>query len=133
MREYTASPANARADRSWRKRVAAAVLAAAALALAAPQVSSAANSPLPVIAGPSAALSGYATPRIVLPRGRTLIFRNFDVTFHNVVSKTPNLFASALIGLGKNAKVAGTQSLKSGSYDFICTLHSAMKGVLIVR
>lgn len=57
---------------------------------------------------------------------------------HNVVSVDDGpdggpLFASPLVDPDENAEVEGTQYLESGSYRFVCTIHSGMEGNLQVE
>ena len=95
---------------------------------------SAAENPVRIIAGPGATIVNYATSRVVYLKGRTLTFTNLDAAPHNVVSKPAGLFSSKLIGLGQSTPVNGVKNLKKGkNYTFVCTLHGAMKGQLLVR
>jgi len=74
----------------------------------------------------------FATPRVVVIKGNPAVFHNFDTVLHNVTS-TQGLFASATIGLGKSSTIAAVANLAPGTYNFVCSLHPAMKGQLIVR
>ena len=90
-----------------------------------------------VLAGPGAYITNYATPVMAIQRGTRLSFLNEDLPQHDVVAVDlgPNgapLFASALIGIGEEAAVTGTDALKSGSYAFYCTIHPGMRGTLYV-
>ena len=74
---------------------------------------------------------------MAIQRGTRLSFLNEDLPQHDVVAVDlgPNgapLFASALIGIGEEAAVTGTDALKSGSYAFYCTIHPGMRGTLYV-
>jgi polyvinyl alcohol dehydrogenase (cytochrome) len=76
----------------------------------------------------------YLTPAVVAAKGDSLLFRNLDpLAQHNIVSDTPGLFASPLIGQNQTATVAGVPSLPVGTYAFHCTLHAWMKGALRVQ
>ncbi len=89
-----------------------------------------------VVAGPGGAGAGYATPVAVAQRGKAAVFRNLDIVAHDVVSVRRNssgpLFRTPLIGLNKEAVIAGVPSLPVGNYAFFCTLHTNMKGFLRV-
>src|SRR5204863_547490 len=63
-------------------------------------------------------------------QGEKLTFTNMDAVSpgkHNVTSNAKNgdkpLFASETIGNGQESEVVGARQLKTGSYDFICTIH----------
>ncbi|MDQ1694746.1 MAG: hypothetical protein QOJ03_99 [Frankiaceae bacterium] len=108
---------------------------------------------LTVVSGPQAQSYGYLTPEIVMQRGGTLKYANFDVVRHNVVQdvaadhkslrkkakwcrqfkrgKCP-LFWSPLIGVTQSTTVLGVSHLRAGTYSFYCTLHPGMKGKLLV-
>jgi polyvinyl alcohol dehydrogenase (cytochrome) len=77
-----------------------------------------------------AAAQNYATPTVTLGRGDTLTFNNLDSTAkHDLVGEG---FASPLIGANESAPVAGVEKLAEGQYQFHCTLHGWMQGVLNV-
>ncbi|MDQ1706697.1 MAG: hypothetical protein QOF18_3063 [Frankiaceae bacterium] len=106
-----------------------------------------------VVSGPQAQSYGYLTPEIVVQRGGSLQYANFDLVRHNVVQdvnadhvarktkakwcsafqrrKCP-LFWSPLVGLSQTTPVLGVSGLKPGTYSFYCTLHPGMKGKLVV-
>lgn len=92
-----------------------------------------------VIAGPVAALNGYLTPVVFVPKGTAATFRNLDpLVRHDVRARragtcSGRLFCTPLISFGGNATVKGVQKLKPGTYDFFCSLHGFMTGRLIVR
>jgi polyvinyl alcohol dehydrogenase (cytochrome) len=112
---------------------------------------------LTVVSGPQAQSYGYLTPEVVVQKGGSLSYANFDVVRHNVVQdvnadghglkrkkaertrwckqfplgKCP-MFWSKLIGLTQQENVLGVSALKSGTYSFFCTLHPGMKGKLVV-
>ena len=110
--------------------------------------------PATAVSGPQAQSYGYLTPQVVVTKGGSLQYTNFDVVRHNVVQdvaadhkalksgtakwcrqfrkhKCP-LFWSPLAGLGQQEMVLGVPRLKSGTYSFYCTLHPGMKGKLRV-
>jgi polyvinyl alcohol dehydrogenase (cytochrome) len=97
------------------------------------------GSDLPIVAGPLAATTGYATPTATAPVGGPLDFSNLDNVQHDVssVETTPAgdpLFRTPLIGLGETVPVEGLDRVESGrSYEFFCTLHPGMRGNLVVR
>jgi len=84
-----------------------------------------------IIAGPGSAITTFYTPRVVITKGGSALFRNFDGAPHNVTS-TAGLFRSVTIGLGGHAAVVGVSALRPGTYAFICTIHLNMKGSLTV-
>jgi plastocyanin len=81
--------------------------------------------------------------------GQAVTLTNADVTSHDIVSKASRpvrvrygkryytvrvpLFRSELAPSGAQKDVKGVASLKPGSYEFFCSLHTAMKGTLIVQ
>jgi len=110
-----------------------------------------------VVSGPQAQSYGYLTPEIVVQKGGSLDYANFDVVRHNVVQDVTGdgkalsrakakhtrwcgqfkrgrcpMFWSKLIGLGQQEQVLGVSALKPGTYSFLCTLHPGMKGKLVV-
>jgi glucose dehydrogenase/plastocyanin len=100
------------------------VLAAALLAL--PGTASAAEQTA------YAAAMNYATPTITIGQGDTLTFSNLDnLAKHDLVGHD-GLFASELIGGGETSPVKGAEKLDPGQYQFHCSLHSWMQGVLNV-
>ena len=90
-----------------------------------------------VIAGPLAQTAGFATPSVTLAEGATLTFTNLDIEAHNVASVAlgpdgQRLFASSNIPTG-SAVVEGSDKLKPGTYEFLCTAHPSMTGSLEVQ
>lgn len=92
----------------------------------------------PVVAGPEASLTGYATPRAVQLTGAQVTLVNADpVAPHDVRSRMlgPDrkpLFKSELAQAGEAVPVVGTENLSPGDYEFYCTLHGLMVGTLTV-
>ena len=79
-----------------------------------------------------AAAMNYATPTINVGQGDTLTFTNLDnLAKHDLVGHDGK-FGSPLIGAGESAPVKGVEALEPGQYQFHCTLHSWMQGVLNV-
>ncbi|HET6403846.1 MAG TPA: hypothetical protein VFH78_04310 [Candidatus Thermoplasmatota archaeon] len=92
---------------------------------------------------------GYAPVVVVADVSGTLTFTNLDIAAHDIIAKqlgpTDNpwcsryvghhfcpLFASPLIGLGKEAVVEGTDQLQPGrTYDFFCSIHHWMTGTIV--
>src|SRR5205807_7574121 len=73
------------------------------------------------------------TPAVLAGQGDTLRFNNLDpLAQHDIVSDTPGLFASPLIGNGQSALVSGVEKLAPATYQFHCTLHSWMHGAIDV-
>ena len=93
----------------------------------------------PIIAGPGAASSSYATPVATTSVGGSMDFVNLDVAKHDVrsVDNGPDgrpLFSTPLIDLGETAPIEGLDRVQSGqSYAFFCSLHPGMRGTLSVR
>lgn len=86
-----------------------------------------------VLSGPGASTAGYLTPFAVAAQGGTLTYTNADIVRHDVVSDQPGLFSSVLISAGQSAEVAGVPALAAGQYGFHCSLHTGMKGTLIIQ
>src|SRR3954469_6572001 len=81
----------------------------------------------------------FAASEYTIDQGEKLTFKNTDAVSpgkHNVTSNAKNgdkpLFASETIPNGQEANVDGAQQLKTGSYDFICTVHPFMQATLKV-
>lgn len=85
----------------------------------------------PIVAGPGAFLTTYATPTATMPQGGSTSFTNGDAVEHDVTSHD-GLFSTPLIGLGEQANVDGVESLQPGSYGFYCSIHPNMEGILEV-
>ena len=77
-----------------------------------------------------AAGMNYATPTINIGKGDTLTFTNLDsLAKHDLLGEG---FASPLLGANETAPVAGVEKLEQGQYQFHCSLHGWMQGVLNV-
>jgi polyvinyl alcohol dehydrogenase (cytochrome) len=93
----------------------------------------------PIVAGPGAASTSYATPVATTAVGGTLEFVNLDLAKHDVQSTElgPNgspLFSTPLIDLGETATVEGLDRVQAGrAYEFFCSIHPGMRGTLNVR
>jgi plastocyanin len=91
------------------------------------------------VAGPSAALTGYLTPVVYVPRGTTATFRNLDsLARHDVLAQKAGTcrgkaFCTPIKDPNQTATVKGVQKLKPGTYPFFCSLHTFMRGQLVVR
>ena len=104
-------------------------------------------------AGPGASFGGYATRVVVVPRGGPLTFVNGDLADHTLTSearlprriakKTPHckaygarscpVFTSPVVPGGESGAVQGLNRVKPGrDYEFMCMIHSGMRGTLIV-
>ena len=76
-----------------------------------------------------------------IDQGEPLAFHNRDAASpgpHNVVASDEGpdgqpLFASKTIENGEDAPVERARQLKTGSYDFICTVHPFMQATLVVN
>src|SRR3954451_20861764 len=79
-----------------------------------------------------AAAMNYATPTVNVGQGDTLTFNNLDTAAkHDLVGHDAS-FGSDLLGGGQSGPVRGVERLSPGQYQFHCTLHGWMKGVLNV-
>jgi plastocyanin len=87
-----------------------------------------------IIALPGATLplGNYATPTVVVRRGNSAVFRNYDIPQHDVDSND-FLFSTPLIGTGKSITIWQVANLPVGKYQFHCSLHSWMKGRILVK
>jgi plastocyanin len=79
----------------------------------------------------------YGTPEITMDQGEKLTFRNNDIAGHDVTANTKGpdgkpLFSTPIINRGESAFVEGSQYLTTGHYQFLCTLHTNMKGTVHV-
>ncbi|MFN2615736.1 MAG: plastocyanin/azurin family copper-binding protein [Thermoleophilaceae bacterium] len=79
----------------------------------------------------------YSPSRVTIDQGEKVVFENDDSVEHNVVSADyapdgSRLFRSDTIGGGLSTSVSGTEYLTTGDYDFFCSLHRGMRGVLSV-
>jgi plastocyanin len=97
-------------------------------------VPAAAHADASIVAGPS---TQYLTTSVSMDQGERLTFYNFDAISHDVSATTNGpdgqpLFKTPLIDLGESAFVEGSEFLTTGSYDFLCTIHSNMQGTLEV-
>lgn len=80
----------------------------------------------------------YANPEIEIDQGEKVTFRNNDAASHDVTAeqKGPDgkpLFASELIDRGKEAEVKGADTLSTGNYPYLCSVHPQMKGQIKVN
>jgi plastocyanin len=66
---------------------------------------------------------------ITVNRGDTIVWRNADPVPHTATAKDAAL-DSGDIGAGQAFRFTAT---KPGRFDYVCALHSTMKGTLIVR
>jgi len=79
----------------------------------------------------------YVPPEVVIETGDSLTYVNADVAVHDVRSVATDvwgdpLFSSRIIAQGQSAPVERVESLGPGDYDFFCTVHPEMEGVLRV-
>jgi outer membrane protein assembly factor BamB/plastocyanin len=91
-----------------------------------------------IVAGPGATSAGYATPVYSIQKGQKLAFRNLDVQLHDVTSKQTGdggqpLFRSPRATGGQAVPVIGAETAETGQYEFFCSIHPGMTGVLTVR
>ena len=79
----------------------------------------------------------FTTTEITMDQGERLVFHNGDTVTHDVTATQQGpdgkpLFATPPVDGGKEAFVEGSQYLTAGHYDFICSIHPNMKGMLHV-
>ena len=79
----------------------------------------------------------YTTQNVTMDQGERLTFLNRDFARHDVTavktgSDNKPLFSTPLIGQNEEVFVEGSQYLTTGSYQFICSVHSNMQGTLNV-
>ncbi|MFZ6005004.1 MAG: cupredoxin domain-containing protein [Actinomycetota bacterium] len=74
----------------------------------------------------------FAPPALSIAQGDNLQLENADVVPHNLRSVDPALFRSDDVPPGATGEVDGVSELEPGQYEFLCTLHPWMRGVLDV-
>ena len=112
-------------------RLAATVAAAFALGALLPGLALADET---ITAGPP---NVYTTPNPTIDQGERLLFRNLDISKHDVTARAKGpdgrpLFSTPLIASGEETVVNGAQYLTAGRYDFFCTIHAGMEATLTV-
>jgi plastocyanin len=125
--------------------------AAAAGLLAGTVGATAAPAPVPsvAVAPPQAAVIGFAVPEVLALQGQAVSFVNADVVAHTLTSVATKpqrirygkkyytirvpLFDSGSVAALGTGDVKGVTGLKPGSYAFYCTMHTGMKGTLVVQ
>ena len=91
-----------------------------------------------IVSGPGAASYGYLTPAMVTSVGGPLTYTNGDIAKHDVISTQMSggqpLFRTKLASHGRDRSREGLDNVESGkSYPFYCSLHTGMKGTLVVQ
>lgn len=85
----------------------------------------------------SQAPNRYVNPDVTIDQGERLTLLNEDRVQHDVTAtETMNgkpLFSTPLLQQGQEELVDGSQYLTTGSYAFVCSIHSNMKGTLTVN
>ena len=109
--------------------------------------------PLPTpalaVAGPEAAVVGFLSPEVIAVQGQAVQFLNADTVGHTITSVASRpvrikygkkyytmrvpLFDSGSVGSFALGVVKGANTLKPGSYPFYCSVHTGMKGTLVVE
>jgi plastocyanin len=87
-----------------------------------------------ITAGPP---SVYVTPSVTIDQGEKITLYNTDVAAHDVLARDlgPDekpLFSSELAALGETVPVTGAESLTTGEYAFLCSIHPQMEGTITV-
>jgi plastocyanin len=132
-----------------RSRRAALLLTAGAVLVMAGGAQAAPPVPAVALTGPQAPTVGFATPTVLTVSGQALTLVNGDTTGHDITSKLTKpaklkfgkkyytiqvpLFRSESVPAGGSAPVVGVDTLKPGSYQFFCSLHTGMTGTLTVQ
>ncbi|WP_371501830.1 cupredoxin domain-containing protein [Kitasatospora sp. NBC_00374] len=70
------------------------------------------------------------TPLTVAP-GTKITVTNQDSTSHTLTSSTPGAFNTGTLSPGQSATI--TAPNQPASYEYICTIHPNMQGILIVQ
>lgn len=73
----------------------------------------------------------YVPGTLTVAPGARLTITNQDVVSHSVTSKTTGLFDSGLIS--KDGTTTLTAPTAKGEYEYYCTIHPSMSGVLVVQ
>lgn len=85
---------------------------------------------------PGSPCEGCPTTPLEIEQGSDVEFTGLDEEKHRVVSKKRQrgrlLFNSAAVANGDSTLMI-TSNLKPGTYDFFCSFHPSMTGVLAVR
>ena len=71
----------------------------------------------------------YERAEYTIDAGERVTFANRDIATHDVAGDG---FRSRLTDPGQNSPVEGAEKLAAGRYPFVCSLHSSMKGTLVV-
>ena len=79
----------------------------------------------------------FTTSEVTMDQGERLTFHNGDTVAHDVTatqkaSDGKPLFSTDTTDAGKETLVNGSQYLTAGHYEFICSIHPNMKGMLHV-
>jgi plastocyanin len=80
----------------------------------------------------------FSNPDVTIDQGEHVTFFNGDLIDEHSVTATGTgrdgrpLFDSGVIRPGAEAPVVGVESLSSGSYPFVCTVHPFMHGTITV-
>jgi plastocyanin len=125
------------------------VAAAGAALVAAPGASAGIPAPALAVSPPQGSTAGFATLQVVAAQGQALQLLNADSVVHTLQSKKTRpvtvkygrkaytvqvpLFDSGPVAGASAGDVKGVLSLKPGSYDFYCGLHTSMTGTLIIE
>ena len=86
----------------------------------------------PIVSGPGAFATNYATPVARCRRAAASRYTQPRRRLTTTCSSADGLFGTPLIGPGQSAPVAGVEALAPGDYGFYCSLHANMRGTITV-
>lgn len=93
----------------------------------------------PILAGPTASATGFATPVMVMQQGGCATFTNTEDMQHDVTSADRDpvtrrpIFSSEYTAVRETKPIRGVENLPAGDYLFACSLHGGMTGTLMIR
>ena len=108
------------------------------------------------VSGPAGQYTTYTVPVLVIKAGDSVDYTNVDIAAHDVIARNTEpwyqgcaangavapsatdpvgscpVFWTTLIGLGRTVPIRDIEDEPQGMYDFYCSIHSNMKGILVV-
>ena len=101
------------------------------------------NRPRPIVAPPSAISLGFFPSSVTISQGGALDFYNLDLAVHDLTIDARDrrgyeIFRSGQVTVSNTlaegpARVQDVPKLKPGRYTFFCSLHSQMRGELVIE